>query len=148
MRPTVSATRCVLAVAVVLSIAGMRSVAQTDPWVGTWTAPEQDRGVTVRLTIGQSSTLVIPGTGPGGKVAALTLLVREFRGAADRATFVADLPDNEGVVEWELRARNTQDVAILRALTVDGDPVDDDTLSWTLRRQRERWRGYPRVTPL
>ena len=76
-----------LAVAVVFGIAATQSMAQTDPWVGTWTAPEQDRGVTVRLTIGQSSMLVIPGTGPGGKVAALTLLVRDFRGAADRATF-------------------------------------------------------------
>ena len=138
MRPTVSATRCVLAVAVVLSIAGIRSVAQTDPWVGTWIAPDQDRGVTVRLTIGKSSTLVIPGTGPGGKVAALTLLVRDFRGAADHANFVADLPDNEGVTEWELRLHNTRDVAILRVLTIDGEPVDDDTPYWTLRHQRER----------
>ena len=138
IRPTVSAPRCVFGVAVVLSIAAIRSVAQTDPWMGTWTAPEQDRGVTVRLTIGQSRTLVIPGTGPGGKVAALTLLVRDFRGAADRAIFMADLPDDEGVVEWELRARGTRDVAILRVLTIDGEPVDDDTPTWTLRYQRER----------
>ena len=137
-RPTVSVPRCVLAVAVVLSIAGIRSVAQTDPWVGIWTAPDQDRGVTVRVTIGNSSTLVIPGTGPGGKVAALTLLVRDFRGAADHANFVADLPDNEGVTEWELRLDNTRDVATLRVLTIDGEPVDDDTPYWTLRHQRER----------
>jgi len=138
IRPTVSVPRCVLAVVVVLSIAGIRSVAQTDPWVGTWIAPDQDRGVTVRLPIGKSSTLVIPGTGPGGKVAALTLLVRDFRGAADHANFVADLPDNEGVTEWELRQHNTRDVAILRVLTIDGEPVDDDTPYWTLRHQRER----------
>ena len=133
----VLATRYALAVAVVLSIADIRSAAQTDPWVGTWTSPEPDRGVTVRLTIGQSSTLVIPGTGPGGKVAALTLRVRDFRGSADRATFMVDLPDAEGVVGWELRASNTRDAATLRALTIDGEPADDDLPSWTLRRQRE-----------
>jgi hypothetical protein len=138
IRATVPAARFVFAVAVVIRIAGIRSVTQTDQWVGTWTAPEQDRGVTVRLTIGQSSTLVIPGIGPGGKVAALTLLVRDFRRAAERATFMVDLPDNEGVIEWELRAQNTRDVVILRALTVDGEPADDDTPSWTLRHQRER----------
>ena len=137
IHPLVLATRYALAVAVVLSIADIRSAAQTDPWVGTWTSPEPDRGVTVRLTIGQSSTLVIPGTGPGGKVAALTLRVRDFRGSADRATFMVDLPDDEGVVGWELRARNTRDAATLRALTIDGEPADDDLPSWTLRRQRE-----------
>ena len=138
IRATDPAARFVFAVAGGISIAGIRTVTQTDQWVGTWTASEQDRGVTVRLTISQSSTLVIPGTGPGGKVAALTLLVRDFRRTAERATFVVDLPDNEGVIEWEFRAPNTRDVVILRALTVDGEPVDDDTPSWTLRHQRER----------
>ncbi len=70
-------------------------------------------------------------------MAALTLKVRDFRGSADRATFMVDLPDDEGVVGWELRARNTRDAAILRALTIDGEPADDDLPSWTLRRQRE-----------
>ena len=111
-------------------------MAQTDAWVGTWTAPELDRGVTVTLMIGPSSTLVIPGTGPGGKVAALTLDVQDFRSSADRATFRVDLPDNEGVVAFELRVRNTRDDASLRVLTIDDEPVDDDIPSWTLRRRR------------
>jgi hypothetical protein len=137
IRAIVAASRFVPGLAVVISIAGTQPIAQIDPWVGTWTAREQDRGVTVRLIVGQSSTLVIPGIGPGSKVAALSLVVRDFRRAAERATFTVDLPDNEGVIEWELRLLEVQDVAILRAMTVDGEPTDDDTPSWTLRHQRE-----------
>jgi hypothetical protein len=135
---TVRGARFVWGLAILVSTTGIQSAAQTDPWVGTWTAREQDRGVTVTLTVGQSSTLVIPGVGPGGKVAALTLVVRNFRRAAERASFTVDLPDNGGVIEWELRSHEIPDVATLRALTIDGEPVDDDTASWILRHQRGR----------
>ena len=137
IRSTGSAFGCALAVAVVFSIAAIRSEAQTDAWAGTWTAPEPDRGVIVKLTIGPSSTLVIPGTGPDEKVAALTLAVRDFRGTTDRATFTVDLPNDEGVIAWEIRAQSAPGSAILRAVTIDDEPVDDDTPSWTLRRQRK-----------
>ena len=137
IRSTGSAFGCALAVTALFSISDIRSDAQTHAWAGTWTAPQPDRGVTVRLTIGPSTTLVIPGTGPGGKVAALTLAVRDFRGTAERATFMVDLPDDEGVIAWEIRAHSGPGTALLRAVTIDDEPVDDDMPSWTLRRQRE-----------
>lgn len=129
-------TRYVLALITALGMAQGDLAGQADSWSGSWAARGQDRGVTVSLTLGTSERLVIPGIGPGGRVAALSLAIRDLRRDGDRVTFVVDLPDNEGTLEFEVHRGPGAEDLLLRVLRVDGEPADDDMPTWTLARQR------------
>jgi hypothetical protein len=49
-----------------------------------------------------------------------------------RFTFSTLLPEDEGTIGWELRVP-TSGKAVLRSLTLDGKPLDDD-LEWEMTR--------------
>ena len=139
MLKTAAVPRLTVSGVMLLATVGiMEPAAQSDPFLGRWAASKPDQGVVVMLSIGPSSTLVLPGTGPSGRTEAMTLEVRNLQRQSPSATFSVDLPDNEGVVDLEFRIVPTEGVGVLRVLRVDGEPADDETPSWTLRRQRER----------
>ena len=114
-----------------------------DPFAGSWVAAERDRGVLITLTIGRESTLVLPGTGPDGRTEALTLELRDLKAVESTATFAVDFPGDEGTAEFEFRIEGEGDRGTLRTLRVDGEAVEPDFPTWTLRKMAE---GAPRST--
>src|SRR5262249_6116884 len=64
--------------------------------------------------------------------ATLALTFHGVRWDTDRLKFETLLPEDEGVIGWELRPTSSNQ-ATLRAVTDDGDPIADD-LAWTMAR--------------
>jgi hypothetical protein len=50
-----------------------------------------------------------------------------------RFLFSTILPEDEGTIGWELRP-TTATTAVLKALTEDGQPMQDDDLQWTMKK--------------
>lgn len=49
----------------------------------------------------------------------------------DRLRFQTPLPEDEGTLGWELRPTSGTR-AVLRTVTINGEPVDDDDLVWDM----------------
>jgi hypothetical protein len=50
-----------------------------------------------------------------------------------RFLFNTILPEDEGTIGWELRP-STATTAVLKALSEDGQPMQDDDLQWTMKK--------------
>lgn len=50
-----------------------------------------------------------------------------------RVLFNTILPEDEGTIGWELRP-STPTTAVLKALTEDGQPMQDDDLQWMMKK--------------
>ena len=137
MRGDIAGFRVALVVAVFLASSTLAATAQGPPLTGRWVALERDQGIVVTLTIGTTSTLVIPGTGPNGRTEALTLQVRSLQQGTRSMTFTVDLPEDNGAVDLEFRLESADDLGVLSILKVEGEPVDDDFPRWKLRKQRD-----------
>ena len=107
---------------------------QADRFTGRWVASEPDRGVLVSLTLGASNSLTVPGGRQDGSTQALTLGVVELMTRGDVASFEVELPQNEGIVEFEFRITAAGDSGTLRVVRVDGEAPDDDIPNWILRK--------------
>jgi hypothetical protein len=112
------------------------ALAQEPPLSGRWAASQADRGVTVALDLGSPGKLVVPGTGPSGRTEALSLNLREVKRAEGVATFIVDLPDGEGVIDFEFTASPNGESGLLRVRRIEGEPPDDDLPTWRLTRVR------------
>jgi hypothetical protein len=108
--------------------------------LGKWQSTEQYENES-RITVAFRSK--------GQTVEGWALLLGQHRKDNDRATlglsfseaswdgqrflFNTVLPEDEGTIGWELRP-STATTAVLKALTEDGQPMQDDDLRWTMKK--------------
>jgi hypothetical protein len=119
--------------AAVLAIASVTTLAQGPSLTGRWVASRADRGVVVALDLGTVGKLTIPGTGPSGRVEALSLAIRDVKRAGPVATFSVDLPDGEGAILFDFTVEPNGEFGRIVARRIEGEP-GDDLPSWRLAR--------------
>jgi hypothetical protein len=95
---------------------------------------ETGRRRAVSLSLDENGTLVIPGTGPDGRVRPLTLRLRDVSKQSRSVTFAVDLPDNEGRLDLVFRLTD-DDRGKLDVITVAGEPADADAPTWELQKE-------------
>lgn len=67
----------------------------------------------------------------GDHRATLALTFYGVKWDKDRLRFETPLPEDEGTLGWELRPMSATR-AVLRTVTINGEPVDDDDLVWDM----------------
>jgi hypothetical protein len=107
--------------------------AQANAFVGQWRAAAPDHDVVITLTIGENaSNLVFPGFRQNGSSQTLNLSVRDLMTNEQVATFSVDLPENEGVLDFDFRTA-AEGTGTLRILRIDGETAVNIP-PWTLRK--------------
>ena len=104
--------------------------------IGKWHSVEQFEGeprfaFSFKRTNGDVSgwAVLLGQNRKGDHRATLAMTFYGVKWDKDRLRFETPLPEDEGTLGWELRPVSATR-AILRTITINGEPVDDDDLVW------------------
>lgn len=122
------------------SAAESRQTPTIDDAIGTWRSVEQFEGE-ARLTFGFKRTngdisgwgVMLGQKRKADHRATLAMTFYGVKWEKDRLRFESLLPEDGGTIGWELRPIDAKRSRLV-AVTLNGEPLDDDDLAWDMVR--------------